>query len=472
MNAEETRKKMLVFIMGIAPTYEALVKYDEKNAHDYEKMQYPQRILVDKVGYDKILVLGTQKALERHYDAFEKYMREQGYEDVSIEQFTISKLSNQAEFWETFKEFSDKFDCLNIENEWDIDVDLTNGYRSQPMFILEIIRFFCIMNENKCHLGHQHYGSFDNPPRNPSQQQSETTNQVDCLGRTDYYDMTTISELASMARDINDFLKYNQAEGLVNWLRRICEVESCNEQTRQLQRTMRVIQNTALKFSNVVSMNITPMAASVIKELCEAIEQLDNQAVTPQSGPLYPFVMAMRHLRDELRAHLPEGINPLWRWQLALCEWCLERKLYQQAITQAEEVVTTRVAEELAIRCLNKSYDKASIYARDYDKVRKDLGYYICDTCKKKKSEASLYPDLNEAIQEKDDSIVSVRNRINHAYMRNEDIDVTQQEKTLIACARRLIGVMEAYELPEDFLAGAEKELREKAEKKQKNKKK
>lgn len=468
MNAEETRKKMLVFIMGITQTYQARVKYDEKKAHDYEEMLYPQRILVDKVGYDKILVLGTKKALETHYDAFEKYIREQGYENVTIDQFAISKLSNQAEFWETFRAFSDKFDCLNIENEWEIDVDLTNGYRSQPMFILEIIRFFCIMNDRKCHLGHQHYGSFDNPPRKPSQQQSETTNQVDLLGTTDYYDMTTISELASMARDINDFLKYNQAEGLVNWLRRICEVESDNEQARQLQKTMRVIQNTALKFSNVVSMNITPMAASVIKELCEAIEKLDIQTVTPQSGSLYPFVMAMRHLRDELRAHLPEGINPLWRWQLALCEWCLDRKLYQQAITQAEEVVTTRVAEELAIKRLNKSYADASIYARDYDNVRKDLGHYICNKCKKRKEEADFYHNLNEAIQEKDDSIVAVRNRINHAYMRNEEIDVTQQEKILIDCVRRLVGVMETCELPEDFLAGAEKELRDKAAKREK----
>ena len=450
MTAEETRKKMLVFIMGITQTYQALVKYDEKKAHDYEEMLYPQRILVDKVGYDKILVLGTKDALKKHYASFKKYIRKQGYKDVSIERFVISKLSNHAEFWNTFRKFSRKFDKMNIENEWDIDVDLTNGYRSQPMFILEIIRFFCNMNDKKCYLGHQHYGSFDNAPqKRTSSNQAEAPSQISSQGKTDYYDMTTISELADMARDINDFLKYSQADGLINRLDMLCQ--KMRKKTAFCQQ-IKSIMDSAKCFSSVVTMNISPSAADVIKELLTAIDQLEERKIVGQSGALYPFVMAMKNLKKELEKHLPVDRNPLWGWQLALCKWCLERKLYQQAATQAEELVTTRFSEEYEVKVRGKSPEKAAKSALKYDGIRKKMGLYVGTMCKNYADTSEFHKSLHEAIDHNgENAIVKIRNRINHAYMSKKTGDIMLQEEKLVSCVKKIIDLMDHNEIPDNF---------------------
>lgn len=274
-------------------------------------------------------------------------------------------------------------------------MDLTTGIRSQQILLLEIVRFFCNLHPDKLRLAQAHYGYY-----------------YDKI-KTDWYDMTAVIELADIAREINDFLKFNQGDGLVKRLEKISdELDSQNS----FSGTMVRISDDIRDFTSIVTMNISPMAANVIKQLCEAIDQLSDKDIPEHAGAVRPFITAMRKLKAELSEHLPQDRNPLWGWQLALCQWALDRKLYQQAATQAEELITTRFSEEYYQKKKGMSPEKAAKNALNYHKIRDKMGKFICNRAKALKDKDPFHQELFEIVHG-GMNIVGVRNNINHAYM-------------------------------------------------------
>ncbi|MGN0879874.1 MAG: hypothetical protein ACI4WT_10570 [Oligosphaeraceae bacterium] len=449
MNAEETRKKMLVCILG-TNSYEADVCYEKYGATETRLLTFPQLLLNDTFHYDRIWLVGTSATTE----TAKKISELLGAETCRF--WELSSLANEAECWREFKRFAEALPAEAEEGPWDIDLDLTNGIRSQQIFLQEVIRFYCDLNERSFRLAKAHYG-FLTKAEDRKQDENATPNK----GKTSYYDMTAIIELKSMTSCINDFLKNNQADGLVKLLGKLCEIQSDNPKEKEFLETMRVIQKATERFSNVVAMNITPMAADVIRQLCGAIERLQVKAMTEKSGALYPFVEAMQHLHQELHVHLPEDAKPLWGWQLALSKWCLDRKLYQQAATQADELVTTKFAETYAVNKLGKTPDEAIQYALDYKDVRDPMSTYICNHSESygaKKNSGNYSPycgRLNSLINRNDENcIVKLRNNLNHAFMKQNEIDIESQKRKIVDCVNGILNLMKDEDIPADFMDG------------------
>lgn len=453
MTAEETRKKMLVCILG-TNSYEADVCYEKYGATETRLLTFPQLLLNDTFHYDRIWLVGTSATTE----TAKKISELLGAETCRF--WKLSSLANEAECWREFKHFAEALPSEAEDGPWDIDLDLTNGIRSQQIFLQEVIRFYCDLNERSFRLAKAHYG-FLTKAEDRKQEENATPNK----GKTSYYDMTAIIELKSMTSCINDFLKNNQADGLVKLLGKLCEIQSDNPQEKKFLDAMRDIQKTTERFSNVVAMNITPMAADVIRQLCEAIEHLEVNAMTEKSGALYPFVEAMKHLHQELHVHLPEDAKPLWGWQLALSQWCLDRKLYQQAATQADELVTTKFAETFAVGKLGKTPDEAIQYALDYKGVRDPMSTYVLNTCDSRSTDKSrrngtfspYCEKLNSLINRDDENcIVKLRNNLNHAFMKQNEIDIESQKRKIVDCVNGILKMMKKEDIPADFMDGYE----------------
>ena len=451
MSAEETRKKMLVCILG-TNSYEADVNYEKYGMVKTRLLEFPQLLLNETFHYDRIWLVGTQDTEETATRTPELLGK------ATCRLWELSSLANESECWREFQRFSKALPSEAEEGPWDIDLDLTNGIRSQQIFLQEIIRFYCDLDERIFRLAKAHYGFLTK-----ATDRAHEKNATPGVGKTSYYDMTAIIDLNKMTSCINDFLRNNQADGLVKLLGQLCEIQSDNQQEKEFLKTMKVIQKATERFSNVVAMNITPLAAYVIRQLCEAIERLKENAITERSGALYPFVEAMKHLNQELRAHLPKDTTPLWGWQLALSKWCLDRKLYQQAVTQAEELVTTKFAEVYAVKELRKSSDDAIAFALDYRGVRVQLGTYICNTSesrssKKSRNNGTFSPyceKLNSLINRNNEScIVKLRNNLNHAFMKQNDIDIESQKGKIVACVNGILELMNEEDIPADFMNG------------------
>lgn len=453
MNAEETRKKMLVCILG-TNSYEADVNYEKYGTVETRLLKFPQLLLNETFHYDRIWLVGTKDTKETAARISELL----GTETCRF--WELSSLANEAECWREFKRFSESLPSEAEEGPWDIDLDLTNGIRSQQIFLQEIIRFYCDLDERSFRLAKAHYGFLTK-----AEDRKQETNATPNKGKTSYYDMTAIIELKSMTSCINDFLKNNQADGLVKLLGKLCEIQSDNPQEKEFLENMKVIQKATERFSNVVAMNITPMAADVIRQLCGAIERLQVKAMTEKSGALYPFVEAMKHLHQELHVHLPEDAKPLWGWQLALSQWCLDRKLYQQAATQADELVTTKFAETYAVNKLGKTPDEAIKYALNYKDVRDPMSTYVLNTCESRSTDKSrrngtfspYCEKLNSLINRNDENcIVKLRNNLNHAFMKQNEIDIESQKRKIVNCVNDILQMMKKEDIPADYMDGYE----------------
>lgn len=455
--------KVLVYMVGNSD-YKALVQYPEIAPDIEEELDYPVEYLERHIKYDQIFVVGTIKAREKHKNRLQEKF---GDKMRFIEMKTLGerKSTEAEEFWETFARVYKGLETLRQENEkesWRVDLDLTTGIRIDQMLVQESVRFFCDLYEN-CELGKLHYGYLDRSGKTPSN--LPAVGSINGMSKTTYFDSTSLWDLASMSRSIHDFLKYNQSSELVNILKKIEE----NENLREYSGSFKKIREEVEQFSHVVAMNITPSAAHVIQSLCQSVKRLPEDAVRQKAGRLYPFVLAMKHLTSQLQVFLPKDTNPLWRWQKSLCQWCLERGLFQQAATQAEELVTTRLIEECARRN-GLTEEEIRDAALDYENVRNLFGRAIITITKKCIEETEYFRKLDQRIdRDNESSIVSIRNNVNHAYMKKigcgGEVDINSQVENLKGCVKELLKLLE--EMPSDsFLDEIEKEWKNKTEKK------
>lgn len=330
--------KLLISMIGLGtgspPTYEPVQVVVPWAAHAQAAglEAYHQHALIRALAPDAVWLVGTAEAKAAHAAAIRH--------DRFIQ---VPKCETDLEFWQMFGQIAAELESLpDSKVIHELHVDLTHGFRVQPMFLLSAVRYAATLHTERLAVAGIYYSLLS------EDRKIATLRQVD-----------SILDMERVAEDVRALAAYSQPGPLADRLTRIerqrrMAFMASGGKSAEMPPLFSALRHLAEKldiFGTVVGVNCTPVAASVVRDLChfatETADELD--------GDLRPVAMALRQLRDELSAQLPGPNEPLWRWHAALALWCRKRGLLQQALTHAEELVVTRACEEADINPLDRN---------------------------------------------------------------------------------------------------------------------
>ncbi|TVR09222.1 MAG: CRISPR-associated DxTHG motif protein, partial [Planctomycetota bacterium] len=317
-----------------------------------EAANYHQPILFQGIEAEELWLVGTVDAKKWHAPR----IRHDRFID-------IPKGMDDAEFWQMFNAITTAMDDLRRLHTGadapphEIHLDLTHGFRVQPVFLLEAVRYACQLWPKHLRLAEVHYSFYEH---------DDTTTPLRMV--------TPVLDMASIAYDVRTFLENGAGEPLARHLDQLARKANdqareraaqrqiagdqrslgaiINEERNQDQATgLPVITGKLQSFANLVRLANAPAAAAVTQGLLHTIEESREKL----QGSLRPLGEALSALADQLRPHLPKDPSPVWPWHAALARWCLDRGLLQQALTHGEEITTTRICETCNIDVCDKN---------------------------------------------------------------------------------------------------------------------
>ncbi|MBM4345918.1 MAG: CRISPR-associated DxTHG motif protein [Deltaproteobacteria bacterium] len=286
---------------------------------------YHQHALLRALRPDRFLLVGTTEAIETHSPLLSADSPQ------PIDQaIAVPACHNEAEFWQMFDTLASLLASqLDPRERHEIHLDLTHGFRVQPMFLLAAVRYVTRLVGDQTVIGGTYYAIFDEDG------QATTLQRV-----------APVLEMERIAEDVHALVAYSQPLPLALRLDRALRAESKRLAQAKLPipkelSALRALADQLDVFGTVVGVNCTPVAADVVRAVCDKAALAQTLA-----GDLRPVALALLRLRDELQAQLPGHAHELWRWHVALARWCAKRGLLQQALTHAEELPVTRACEE------------------------------------------------------------------------------------------------------------------------------
>jgi len=343
--------KILISMLGLGDYKPVTVNIPwNDNSKTHNQCIYHQEALLDMIKPDIFWLVGTIDAKNKHATNLKH--------DNFVE---IPKGVTDLEFWEMF-DFISRALLTKLSNangeKYEIHLDLTHGFRIQPFFLSTAVRHVCQLYSERFSLASVYYNIYENG------------NTYSHLLKVD-----PILDLEYLAQDLNLLLSYSVAEPLAKRLETLKKVRkntiiiklqseliNKNETDKNAIISHAMRDDSSIKilcelivilrrFGAVVGINHTPTAADTVKKLCE----YSVEAGKVFSDELKPAGQALLKLKEELYKLLPQDANPLWGWHAALAKWCLDRGLDQQALTHAEEMITTRACEEAGLEPLDKN---------------------------------------------------------------------------------------------------------------------
>jgi len=294
----------------------------------------------------------------------------------------------------------------------EICLDLTHGFRTQPIFLLSAVRYYCRLYDDMFLIHDVYYSMFE---------WQNTINPI--------LNVTPILEMENIAGEVRAFLEHGSSRSLADRLKKLEEKyveEIKNDILRDKPGTegkamskilgerkknhpilkYLLIKNDLVKFGDLIGLNYTPGAADCISRLCE----LSLKASESLDGEMLPIAKAFSKLSEELNKYFPNEDRPLWKWHGAIARWCLKRNFLQQALTHANELLTTRYCEETGLDLFNRQ-DRSKLHPLLLDSEGKPL-----------KNLSKIWVEIV-----KSDLLLSdERNKVNHAFCSNSTIKITE----------------------------------------------
>ena len=314
-------------------------------------------------------------------------------EVIKFNEVIIPLGKNEDQFWEIFD------DVLQIiDNDDEVILDFTLGFRSQSVLIIAALIFLKAIKNVK--IKHIIYGAYE-----------AKENEV-----VPVFDLTSFVELIDWSYAVNDFIKYGNVNSLSNIMiniQRNSYINNYPEKASQLINKGNALKNISNALS-VVNIKKAFEEANLFPDKMEGL--ISDLEKIKQTKPL-----AMLFGQIEKRiSPISEAENRIFstkglKAQLEIIKWYIETNQFQQAITLLCEFFIT-------LKCIENNLEPDKLESRI--EISRLLGSYVQKLRNKEdidnRDEINLWNRLSET-----------RNLINHAGMKEDNPKPSSQIKEI-----------------------------------------
>lgn len=360
-----------------------LGKYNCKTEkYEYDKVKYSYNGQVIETEYfpeaaekflkpEKVIIVFTEKSKQVHSEKLSQKLK--------FDEIIIPAGKSESEFWEIFSSLSE-----SIKSNSEIALDITHGFRSQPILALATILY--LQSSSGVNINKIIYGAYE----------AKDENSV-----VPVFDLSVFVNLIRWSGAVRDFLKYQNAYEINNLLKEIHNdtyINNFTEKSESLKSFGKLLNDISLS----LSISHTPFVFKNAKAISKVNESIikDLQFI-PKAAPLAKI---LKNISDKIEPisnsegnwHSNEGINA----QLSIIQWYLETSNYQQAITLMRELLITVFAKKMNLNPEKQREETENILGKLSETL---INTHQCEHIE--------YIKLFNQISE-------IRNEINHAGMR------------------------------------------------------
>jgi len=334
----------------------------------------------DFINPDSHLILLTKEADEKYGDAFN--------DKGKFRKIRIPIGKTETEIWEIFSAMVD-----NIPKQSEVAIDVTHGFRIQPMIALASILYLKALKDIR--IKHILYGAYE----------AKDVNNV-----TPTFDLKPFTDIVEWSNALLEFSNNANMKGLSPLLKAIHKNSNLNKnenKSRQLEGAGNDLGKLADSFSTIRIAEVLEYSKKFQKRLPAIAVDLKNHIESKPFGYLLDKIneKVLPLIASPEEMFTSEGIKA----QKHLLRWYLSSSQYQKAITLARELM-------LSVYVLNNFSLTENSEVLDKEiriKGEKELGELI-DRRRKGKS----MPGGKRKIAELWERITDNRNDIDHAGMR------------------------------------------------------
>lgn len=326
-------------------------------------------------------VVMTSEAKAKHGDTLSSLL--------SCESIAIPSGKNETELWQMFENLAEA-----IPHNAQLIVDVTHGFRSQPMLALAACIYLQTVKQVK--VEKILYGAFE---------------ATDAAGRTPVFELTPFLELINWSQAAEQLLNYSNALPMRDLLTRIQTKTYLQDDDYKAKR-LSTTGNYLGQFTDALALNRPHEVISSASHTLKQLEQVhDDLAALERTKP---FALILEEIkRDVAQYQLSnnELFSPAgFEVQAKMLQRYLDSEQYTQALTLAREAIISKL-------CAAQNMDAQNTNKR---KKSEDILNSMAKLMHNGKL-MTLEAQTKEVIQLWD-SIRNLRNDINHAGMRQNPI--------------------------------------------------
>ncbi len=344
---------------------------------------------------EKIFVVMTERAKQTH-----------GLELMNLpelDEISVLNGQNHDELWDLFNIIVDK-----IPENSELILDVTHGFRSQPIILLAIIIYLQTVKNIK--IKHIFYGAFDIKDEN---------------GNAQFFELTPFLELIEWSFATKLFLENGIISPISQLLINIHQ-QAYNNPSEYLPKGLKQLGN------NLKNLE-TALNAIRLKEIIEYSREvqsmINDESKAAKDAKNLNSAKPFQFLLDKIQKQIPpfynydfQNIDDILKLKKDAIEYYLNIGLYQQAITVARELLVTWV-------CKLKKYDPI--------KERQEAENFI-NTKPENNTETEEFNELVKIWINLGDT----RNDINHASMRENPVNVNKIKQHIEKLCKQAIEII------------------------------
>jgi CRISPR-associated protein, TM1812 family len=316
-------RKVFLTFLGTGNYLECVYKYNEKKS---KVVTYIQTALVDILAddYTDFIAFCTEEASKTH---FSKLNEECG---GKFKEVIIPQGFDEKEIWDIFKIVFDE-----LEENDEVILDTTHSFRSIPMLGITLIQYAKFIKQIT--VKGIYYGAFANLGL-PKEIVEKYPNPKDRVAPI--LDLTSFSILQDWTNYGSQFIN----TGNVNNLSKIAdqstnkilkETQGQDKNAKKLEKINGYLNEIGEDFRT--NRGKKYLAAETIIKAKNAIDELKEQTV------LSAFTPILTKLNEEFSKYEKDDEKNL----LHAVQWCIDKDLIQQGITQLQEAVITILCEKI-----------------------------------------------------------------------------------------------------------------------------
>ncbi len=285
---------------------------------------------------DKVIVVMTSGSKEKNWlseNGLEKKLDELKNKHcfkVKINALEIKEGKNEGELWEIFSEIFD-----NIDEEDEINLDITHSLRSLPILSLIVLNYAKVIKQIKIerilYAASEKLGSPQDIEKMPIE------NRI-----VPVFDLTPFVKLFDWTVAVDRFLKTGNASEIDELSSK--EVKDVLRESKgEIGRGVRDLGKGLANYTEVIYTCRGPEIKESVKRIQENVKNINESETS--------LIVQLKYLIDKIDRRFSQfDVSSDVNSSLDAVEWCLENHLIQQGITILREAIVNYVIEKYVLK--------------------------------------------------------------------------------------------------------------------------